>query len=96
MSRCLFIVEFVARIIGRGIVLIPGLSYEEHKNFRVGDSIALEKPDGSRIIVKIDGFEFPYPNPTNVVWILLKVTEDRSFVPIGTKVWSVSSNSVHK
>jgi hypothetical protein len=92
MSHCLFVVEHVARIIGRGIVLIPGLSREEYKNFQVGDSLTLEKPDGSRIIVKIDGFEFPYPNPTNVVWILLKYTEDRSAVPIGTKVWGVETN----
>jgi hypothetical protein len=92
MSHCLFVVEQVARIIGRGIVLIPGLSREEYKNFQVDDPLDLEKPDGSHMRVKIDGFEFPYPNPTNVVLILLKHTQDRSAVPIGTKVWAVEKD----
>lgn len=57
-------VENAARIIGRGIVLIPGLSSEEHQNFQVGDSIVLQKPDGTGLTVAIDGLEFPIPNLT--------------------------------
>lgn len=94
MARCLFVVENVARIIGRGIVLTPGLSYEEHQNFQVGDSIVLQKPDGTGLTMAIDGFEFPIPNPTRVVWILLKFTEDRFAVPIGTKVWTSDLHSM--
>ncbi len=60
---------------------------EGDERFRVGDRIALRRPDGSSIDTQIGGLELLDPDPRRDVVIMLKglAKED---VPVGTEVWS--------
>ena len=86
--RCLFTVSDRFTVIGRGIVLIPGLKPISEQRFKVGDKIRLKRPDGTDVIVVIAGLELPVPNPENEVLILLREF-GKEDVPVGTEVWSL-------
>jgi hypothetical protein len=88
MSRRLFVVEDRFEIRGRGLVLVPGINPEGDERFRVGERIALRKPDGTSVEAPIGGLEIPMSdNPSQGVLILLK-TLTKEDVPAGTEVWS--------
>jgi hypothetical protein len=90
MARRLFTVEFTFLIRDRGLVLVPGIIPEGEERFRVGDPIALRRPDGSFIEANIGGLEMLDPNPRRDVVVMLKgMTKDD--VPVGTEVWSVDA-----
>ena len=85
-------VNDVASVIGRGVILFPGLQLENDQVIRVGDPVILRKPDGCKTTEKIGGFEFPSPNPHK--WVLLFFEGlDKDDVPVGTEVWSVDRTS---
>jgi hypothetical protein len=86
MPLFLFLVKDVFTILGRGIVLVPGIGYNDLRILKVGDKITLEKPDGSSRQVRIGEFWTPAPNPKRQILILLKRFKKED-VPIGTKVW---------
>jgi hypothetical protein len=86
--RCLFTVSDCFTVIGRGVVLVPGLKPIGEERFKVGDEIRLRRPDAGDLIVPIAGIELPVPNPENEV--LIRVGNlSKEDVPVGTEVWSV-------
>ncbi len=91
MARCLFVVEDAFFIKGRGVVPLPGLVPQGEERFRVGDPIAIVRPDGTRLEWTIGGFEMIHrapSTPRNDVPILLRGL-NKEDVPVGSEVWSV-------
>jgi translation elongation factor EF-Tu-like GTPase len=84
----LFTVEDSFAISGRGLVPVPGIVPIGTERFKVGDSITLVRPDGTRVSTSIGGLEIMNPNPKNEIVILLRELSKEE-VPIGTEVWSV-------
>lgn len=69
----------------------PGIVPQGEERFRVGDTIVLRRPDGSRLEWTIGGIEiirYSPPRPKSDVVILLRDL-NRDDVPIGSEVWSV-------
>src|SRR5262245_1729904 len=98
MSRILFTVEDRFLIRGRGLILVPGLPARSGDQFRAGDSIVLNRPDGSRLPWTIGALEMIFEQPVrppserNVAILLLGLGKDD--VPVGTEVWTVDSGAV--
>jgi hypothetical protein len=95
MARCLFIVEDMFLIRGRGLVVVPGILCQGEERFRVGDPLLLKRPEGSCLQWRIGGIELiscSPPRTKNEVVILLRDLS-KDDVPIGTEVWSVDSPS---
>jgi hypothetical protein len=55
----LFIVESTFRIEGLGLVLLPGVSLEQYGSVQAGDSLLIQRPDGSITETIVRGVEYP-------------------------------------
>jgi hypothetical protein len=88
IARRLFVVEGVFLIGPDGPVLVPGLKHTGHDDgVRVGDRIELRRPDGSVLVTRIHGINFPTPSK-GFHPISLPGSVDKDDVPVGTEVWS--------
>lgn len=95
MGPLLFTVTDVFQIRDRGCVLAPGGSTEPGApNFRAGSAIRLVLPDGMQRDTTIRGLEminFRRRPPVITASILLPSDIKKEDVPIGTKVYLISS-----
>ncbi|HEX4210633.1 MAG TPA: hypothetical protein VHY56_09585 [Candidatus Binataceae bacterium] len=76
---------------GRGIVLLPQLRPVGEERFRVGDPLALKRPDGIEGRVHIAGLELLKPLEGNCLLVVMLSEKSKEDVPIGTEVWSVET-----
>jgi hypothetical protein len=64
MSDTLFAVESTFRIEGRGLALI-GITAEQYSSVKVGDTLAVQKPDGSVVMLNVLAVEYP----PSMIWV---------------------------
>lgn len=78
----LFIVENIYRVIGRGLILTPGLG-EKVKLVETGSQIRLVRPDKTEIETRITGIGFE-GNHNIIISSEISVEQ----IPIWTEVWT--------
>lgn len=88
MARLLLTVENAVVIPGRGLALLPGVTFQPSEAFQAGDPLRLERPDGSNLECLLEGF-VGIPPSRSPCFLLRGVSP--SDVPVGTKIWSVHS-----
>ena len=84
------IIECVFEIKDRGVVVAPGIT-RDRPSVKVGETIILELPDGSKLLASVKGIKFikfkdPVPSPREVA-LLLGTGLTKSMIPVGTKIW---------
>jgi GMP synthase (glutamine-hydrolysing) len=75
----------VFEITGRGVVAYPGVSGDGPFALRIGQTVELRRPDGTRVQTAIRGIEHLNPNPNCVVPLLFNLS--KSDLPVGTEIW---------
>ena len=91
MTRRLLVVEDAFLIKGRGLVLAPAFVPQNDERFRVGDPIALKRPDGTSLAWQIDGIEIFCGRVSRGNLHTLLTGLGKEDVPIGTEVWSANT-----
>jgi hypothetical protein len=71
----------------RGCVVTPGLPAHGFSWVKVGDPVALKRPDGSTIITTVKGLELGAGQPANGCPILIGSEQSKGEVPVGTELW---------
>ncbi len=97
----LFTVVDTFSIEGRGIVLIPGISYTTHTKFTIskGSPLRLRKPDSSTLDTEIRDLErLSYltfkPIEERETPILLPKEIHKEDIPIGTEVYLITESNI--
>jgi hypothetical protein len=91
MARLLLTVKDVRCLECGDLALIPGVDLEAGEEFRAGDPIGLKRPDGSTTKWRIGALTLlPASRWRKHLCLVLKGLS-KDDVPIGTKVWSLSS-----
>ena len=80
-------VEDTFDITGRGLIVTPGIPVDGDWRLSIGDSITLERPDGSRLESTVRGIERFRPAHCACIPLLLGNELKKEDVPIGTKLW---------
>jgi hypothetical protein len=88
MPRCLLVVEQRFWVRGKGLLLSPGVVPLPGERVRVGDLVALVRPDGSTKEVMIRGTSTRSTDGPGLEVDLLLDLPGGAEVPIGTEVWS--------
>ena len=91
--RLLFTVTETFTVSGRGVVLLPELTFVGEEKFSVGEPLRLRRPDGAEEVVPIGGLEFLkyYGKCQGAIMLSGKGKED---VPVGTEVWAVEKSAI--
>ena len=92
-ARRLFTVEVTYSVMGRGLILVPGIVPQGDERFRVGDPIMLKRPDGSSLTARIGGLDIFSGTRQQKDVVILLVELGKEEVPIDTEVWSISRDS---
>jgi hypothetical protein len=93
MSRFLFKIRDTFWLTNRGLVVATDLTGEDARaqgiSLRVGDTLGLRRPDGSRVASGIAGIEMVSPYvPNRALGFLLSPGVAKEDVPAGTEAWS--------
>lgn len=88
----LFTVTDVLHIKGPGLILLPGISWDETRMVRKGDPLILRKPSGEILETTVRDFPLirrTHPNGDPVHTTLVALPKDirKSDIPIGTEVF---------
>ena len=80
-------IEHVFAIKGGKVVVIPGTLGQGAWRARVGDTIRLERPDGSPIETIVRGVEMGARSREPITPLMLGSEITKDMVPIGMKLW---------
>jgi hypothetical protein len=86
MSEAQFTVENVYTIRGRGVVLLPGVTFEQYTRTKVGDTLVIRRPDGSVLHAVVRGVEYPPSVHSREPIQRYGVLVDLHEVPVGSTV----------
>jgi hypothetical protein len=92
--RLLFTVTEAFTVPGRGVVLLPELTFVGDEKFRVGEPLRLGFTDGTEELVLIGGLEFLKPLSGNCLPVIMLRGKSKQDVPVGTEVWAIEKSAV--
>ena len=92
--RLLFTVTEAFTVPGRGVILLPELTFAGDEKFRVGESLRLRFADGTEELVQIGGLEFLKPSSGNCLPVIMLRGKSKEDVPVGTEVWAIEKSGV--
>ena len=79
-------VEDVFELIGRGLIIVPGIPADSQWRDLVADHVTLERPDGSKLRARIKGRDMSGPKRLSTP-LLIDSGLTKADVPVGTKLW---------
>ena len=92
--RLLFTVTEAFTVPGRGVVLLPELTFVGDEKFSGGESLRLRFADGTEELVQIGGLEFLKPLSGNCLPVIMLRGKSKEDVPVGTEVWATEKSAV--
>jgi translation elongation factor EF-Tu-like GTPase len=89
MMRMVSTIEDVFEILGRGLVVIPGVPLAGNFNIKAGDMVRLKRPDGTHFTTKMRGIEMigRSAEAIRAMPVCLGSDLSKEAVPVGTEIW---------
>ncbi len=91
MPRRLLVVEQRMILRGKGLMLTPGIILSAGQRIQAGDSVVLNRPDGSSLVATIQGTSSAIERGSSNQLFLMLDLLDKNQAPIGTEVWSIGT-----
>lgn len=93
MRQFLSHVEEVFQISNRGCVVVPGYLRESSLTTAVGDTVWIQRPDGTELKTTIAGLEMTHPSDPRCIPLLLTNNILKTDIPVGSELWISASEA---